>query len=95
VQLSQKPEVRSEVCNTCSVVAGTFGVSSLLRVTHCYSYSKIKNVLIIVIPPGEYPVNRVSNPEPTSYLSCYLANSQQYKTQYIFVFERTMTDVTE
>jgi hypothetical protein len=28
-QLSQKPEDRSEVCNSCSVVTETFGVLSL------------------------------------------------------------------
>jgi hypothetical protein len=41
-----KPEVRSEVCNLCSVVTETFGVLSLFRVTQCYSYSKIKSVII-------------------------------------------------
>jgi hypothetical protein len=25
----------------------------------------------IAIPPGEYPVSRVLNPEPINYLSCY------------------------
>jgi hypothetical protein len=47
VQLNQKkPEVRSEVCNLCSVVTETFGVLSSFRVTQCYSYSKIKSVII-------------------------------------------------
>jgi protein-arginine kinase activator protein McsA len=41
-----KPEVRSEVCNLCSTVTETFGVLSLFGVTHCYSYSKIKSVII-------------------------------------------------
>jgi hypothetical protein len=42
-----KPEeARSEVCNSCSVVTETFGVLSLFGVTHCYSYSKIKSVII-------------------------------------------------
>jgi hypothetical protein len=46
VQLShKKPEVRSEVCNFCSVTE-TIGVLSLFGVTHCYSYSKIKSVII-------------------------------------------------
>jgi hypothetical protein len=40
------PEVRSEVCNLCSVVTETFGVLSLFGVTQCYSYSKIKSVII-------------------------------------------------
>jgi hypothetical protein len=51
-------------------------VLSLFGVTHCYSYSQIKSV-IIVIPPGEYPINRVSNPELTSYLLRYQGNSRQ------------------
>jgi protein-arginine kinase activator protein McsA len=47
VQLNQKkPEVRSEVCNLCSVVTETFGVLSLFGVTQCYSYSEIKSVII-------------------------------------------------
>jgi hypothetical protein len=43
---SVKPEVRSEVCNLCSVVTEAFGVLSLCGVTHYYSYSKIKSVII-------------------------------------------------
>jgi hypothetical protein len=39
-------EDRSEVCNLCSVVTETFGVLSLFVVTQCYSYSKIKSVII-------------------------------------------------
>jgi hypothetical protein len=47
VQLNQKkPEVRSEVCNLYSVVTETFGVLSLFGVTQCYSYNKIKSVII-------------------------------------------------
>jgi hypothetical protein len=42
----KKPEVGREVCNLCSVVTETFGVLSLFRVMHCYSYSKIKGVII-------------------------------------------------
>jgi hypothetical protein len=41
-----KPEVRSEVCNLCSVVTETFGVLPFFGVTHCYSYSEIKSVVI-------------------------------------------------
>jgi hypothetical protein len=42
-----KPEeARSEVCNLCSVVTGTFGMLSLFGVMQCYSYSKIKSVTI-------------------------------------------------
>jgi hypothetical protein len=42
VQLSQKkPEARSEVGNLCSVVTEAFGMLSLFRVMHCYSYSNI------------------------------------------------------
>jgi hypothetical protein len=44
VQLNwKKPEVRSEVCG---VVTETFGVLSLFGVMQCYSYSKIKSVII-------------------------------------------------
>jgi hypothetical protein len=33
--------------------------------------SNIWSVVIIVIPPGEYPENQVLYPEPTNYLSRY------------------------
>jgi hypothetical protein len=47
VQLNQKkPEVRSEVCNLCSVVTETYVVLSFFGITQCCSYSKIKGVLI-------------------------------------------------
>jgi hypothetical protein len=47
VQLNQKkPDVRSEVCNLCSVVTETFGILPLFRVMQCYGYSKIENVII-------------------------------------------------
>jgi hypothetical protein len=52
---------------------------SLFGVTHCYSYSKIV-LQLTVVPPGEYPINRVSNPEPTSYLSRYLENTDNIKS---------------
>jgi hypothetical protein len=75
VQINQKkPEVRSKVCNLCSVIRETFGVLALFGVMQCDSYSKIKGVIIVILP-GEYPVNRVSNPELTSYSSRYRANT--------------------
>jgi hypothetical protein len=47
VQLNQKkPEVRSEVCNLRSVAIETSEVLSLFGVTQCYSFSKIKSVII-------------------------------------------------
>jgi hypothetical protein len=49
-------EVRSEVFILCGVVIVTFRVLSLLVVTKCYSYSKIV-LQLIVVPPGEYPIN--------------------------------------
>jgi hypothetical protein len=45
-QLRDKPEVRSEVCNLCSVVTETFGVLSLFGVMHCCGYSKIGSVIM-------------------------------------------------
>jgi hypothetical protein len=50
--IRQTEEVRSEVFILCGVVTVTFRVLSLSVVTKCYSYSKI------VVPPGEYPLNR-------------------------------------
>jgi hypothetical protein len=72
-RLRKKPEKRSKVPET-------FGVLSLFGFTQCYSYIKIESVIInFVIPPGEYTINWVSNPELTIYLSHYLANTRQYK----------------
>jgi hypothetical protein len=45
-ETSRKTEVRSGVCNLCSEATETFGVLSLFRVMHCYSYSKIKSIII-------------------------------------------------
>jgi hypothetical protein len=64
--------------NSCSVVTETFGVLSLVRVVHCYSYSEIESVIIYCNSAWQSPINRVSNPELTSYLSLYLANTRQY-----------------
>jgi nitrate reductase NapE component len=60
VRRSQKKseEVRSEVFILCGVVTVTFRVLSLFVVTKCYSYSKIV-LQLIVVPPGEYPINRL------------------------------------
>jgi hypothetical protein len=52
----RQTEVRSDVFISCGVVTVTFKVSSLFIVTKCYSYSKIV-LQLIVVPPGEYPIN--------------------------------------
>jgi hypothetical protein len=36
---------------------------------------RLKVLQSIVVPPGEYPINRVSNPETTTYLSHYQGNT--------------------
>jgi hypothetical protein len=51
----KKPEVRSEVCNLCSVVTETFGVLLLFGVPQCYSYGKIKSVIINCSSAGQMP----------------------------------------
>jgi hypothetical protein len=53
----------------------------MFGVTHCCGHSRI------VILPDEYPINRVSNRELTSYLSRYLANTQYYKFQVDLVIK--------
>jgi hypothetical protein len=55
-------EVRSKIFILC-VVTVTFRVLSLFVVMKCYSYSKIVLQLILV-PPGEYQINRLTNPNP-------------------------------
>jgi hypothetical protein len=54
----QKSEVRSEDFTLCGVATVSFRVLTLFVVTKCYSYSKIV-LQLIVVPPGEYPINRV------------------------------------
>jgi hypothetical protein len=56
-QKSEEEEVRSEAFILCGVVTVTFRVLSLFVATKCYSYSKIE-LQLIVVPPGEYPINR-------------------------------------
>jgi hypothetical protein len=47
------------------VVTATFRVLALFAVMMCYSYSKIKSVIIIIVAPtSEYPINRLSIPNP-------------------------------
>jgi hypothetical protein len=62
-QKSDEEKVRSEVFSLCGVVTLTFRVLTLFAVTKCYSYSKI-GLQLIVVPPGEYPINRLTDPNP-------------------------------
>jgi hypothetical protein len=50
-------EVRNEVFILYGAVTVAFRVLSLFVVMKCCSYSKIV-LLVIVVPPGEYPINR-------------------------------------
>jgi hypothetical protein len=52
-----KSKVRSEAFSLCGVVRITFNVLSLFVVTKCYSCSKTA-LQQVVVPPGEYPINR-------------------------------------
>jgi hypothetical protein len=52
----RKAEVRSEVFILCGVVRVIFRALSLFVVTKCCSYRKIV-LQLIVVPPGEYPIN--------------------------------------
>jgi carbamate kinase len=38
---------------------------------HCYSYCEVESLVINYNSPGVYPINGVSNPKLTSYLSRY------------------------
>jgi hypothetical protein len=54
----QKSEaVRSEAFILCGIITVAFRVLSLCVVMKYFSYSKIA-LQLIVVPPGEYPVNR-------------------------------------
>jgi hypothetical protein len=53
----RQTEVRSEAIILCGVLPVTFRVLSLFIPIKCYSYSKIV-LELIVVPPGEYPINR-------------------------------------
>jgi hypothetical protein len=77
-----QPEVRSEACNVCSAAPENFGVLSLFGVADCFGHSEIESVIINCNSAWQYPIYRVSNPEPTSYLSRYLANALQYKLKF-------------
>jgi hypothetical protein len=61
--LCKETEVRSQVFILCGVVTVTFRVLSLFVVTKWYSYSKIV-LQLTVVPPAEYPINRLTDPNP-------------------------------
>jgi hypothetical protein len=81
VQLNQKnPEVRSEICNICSVrvVTESFGVLSLFRVKYCYSYSKNKNVTINCNSACRIPHKSSVISRTQKLLTRYQGNTRQY-----------------
>jgi protein-arginine kinase activator protein McsA len=85
VQLNQKkPQVRSEVCNFCSVVTETFGVQSLFGVTQCYNYSKIKSVIINCNSAWRIP-NKSSDKSITHKLFVALPGKPATITLYLLV----------
>jgi branched-subunit amino acid transport protein AzlD len=51
-------EARNEVFILCGVVTVAFRVLPFFVVTKCSNYSKTM-LQLIVVPPGEYPINRV------------------------------------
>jgi hypothetical protein len=51
-------DVINEVFILGDVVTVTFRVLSLFVVTKCYSYSKCV-LQLIVVPPGDHPINRI------------------------------------
>jgi hypothetical protein len=51
-------EVGNQVFISFGVITVTFGVLSWLVNTKCYSHSWIV-LQLTVVPPGEYPVNRI------------------------------------